>query len=485
MNDYLNIASIFERIPPHMVILSAFNFITIIALVFFERKNPEKVLKWLGVLLFLPFVGFVFYLLFGKGPYLGSRRRVLNKIEKDEKYLKLLDIQQELIGDEKQDDSVADMISFNIKENKSLCSTNNEVELITSVEDFYNELFFEIEHAKSYVHLCFFIIKRDECGKRLIDLLAKKAKEGVSVKLLYDDLGTFKTPKSFFKPIKAAGGEVYKFLPLIVNGLFSLNANYRNHRKIAVIDGKVGYTGGSNIGREYLGKKKRLSPWKDTQVRIKGIAVNMLNIRFMQDFNFASKQNCLPQIHRFDEVANKTTVQIVSDGPDLQEKGIENAYIKAIYEAKKSVWLQTPYLILDEPFKQALITAVKSGIDVKIIIPGKPDKPFVYQSTLSYAEELFEYGVEIYIYEGFIHSKVLVVDDYISSVGTFNLDTRSFKLHFEITAFIYGDSFAKKVKEDFNQTILSCKQMDDTFYKNLPLYDKFLQRLSILFSPLF
>ncbi|MEG2002919.1 MAG: cardiolipin synthase, partial [Clostridia bacterium] len=263
-----------------------------------------------------------------------------------------------------------------------------------------------------------------------------------------------------------------------------VNLNYRNHRKIVVVDGDIAYIGGSNIAKDYIGENKRLNPWRDTHIRITGNAVSMLNVRFLQDYNFASGENALQEVKYFDEEIGRELIQIVSDGPDSQSVGIETAYIKAIYSARKSVILQTPYLILDEPFKLALISAVKSGVNVKIMIPGIPDKRFVYSSTMSNAIELSQNGVEIYIHNGFLHSKTLCIDNEISSIGTFNLDIRSFKLHFEVTAFIYGEDMANQLTEDYANELKNCKIIDEEFIKNRTLYEKFKERIAILFSPL-
>lgn len=462
------------------------NLVTLIALVFFERRNPEKVIKWMGVLLFLPLLGFFFYMWFGKGPSFGNKKKVLNKVDKDKEYLAALELQSKIVDEVLKDNNlkISEMIKFNISQSKSICTPNNDVRMFVDMNEYYNVMFDEIKNAKQYVNLEFFIIKPDKYGKALVELLTEKAKSGIEIRLIYDNVGSLLLSPFFFSKLKKAGGKVEKFLPVFFP--FSMrNVNYRNHRKIVVIDGVIAYTGGCNIGKEYCGQTKRTSPWRDTQIRIIGPSVNMLNIRFLQDYNFASGEKILQDFRTYNEKQGNLPMQIVSCGPDSYEVGIESAYIKAIYSAERSVYIETPYLILDEPFKMAIITAVKSGVDVKIIIPGKPDKRFVYYSTLSFAQELVENNVKIYLYNGFIHSKVLVIDDDITSIGTFNIDIRSFKLHFEVTAFIYGNTFGQKMIEQFGKDLVCSKNMDKSYILSKSLWQRFCERIAILFSPLF
>lgn len=466
--------------------ISIFNALTILALIFFERKDPDRVIKWLGVLLFLPLVGFISYLAFGKGPSLGRRRKVLSKLELDDNYLNALSLQSKEIDNTNVDNysNVSEMIRYNIVENKSILTSNNDVKYYSDMQVHFKDLFEDIKNAKEYINIIYFIIKPDSVGKHFIDLLTQKQKEGVQVRLVYDDFGSILVNTKFFRGLKEAGGKVFPFFPFRFRP-FGGNLNYRNHRKIVVIDGDISYVGGSNIAKEYLGYDKRLTPWRDTHLRIIGNAVSMLNVRFLQDYNFASGENVVQEIKYCEETVGDEMIQIVSDGPDSQSVGIETAYIKSIYCARKSVILQTPYLVLDEPFKLALISAVKSGINVKIMIPGIPDKRFVYSSTMSNAIELYNSGVEIYIHKGFLHSKSLCIDNEISSVGTFNLDIRSFKLHFEVTAFMYGENIAECITKDFEEETKNCKMIDDKFIKDRTIFEKFKERIAILFSPLF
>ena len=468
---------------PVIWVLYFINIVTVIALIFFEKKNPTSILLWSIILLLFPFVGLVLYVLFGKGASFGKKKKFLNKYTEDEKYKKLINSQIDLIGGSDFSDNIKELIRFNLSSG-SLCSADNEAVIYTRVANFYDDIFIEIDKAKSFVNVQYYIIRSDEIGKKLIKLLAKKAQEGIKVRLLYDDLGCMFVNKSFFKELKDSGGEVYSFFPSFFK-LINRNINYRNHRKMIIIDGYTAYIGGSNIGGEYLGKNKITNPWTDCNIKFKGTAAMHLNIRFLQDFNFACKKIAEP-IPAIVQSGNKNIlpVQILSDGPDTIEGSIEQAYIKAIYNAKKKVYIQTPYLILDRAFLLALVTAVKSGIDVKVMLPSVPDKKIVYYATLSYAADLIKEGVKVYAREGFLHSKTLVVDDEICSIGSFNIDIRSFFLQFEITAFIYDKKTVSEMCAVFENDMQKCTELDNNYLINRPISQKFKEKITRLFTPI-
>ena len=459
--------------------------VTLLGMIFWERREQTSIVMWGFILFIVPF-GFVFYLLFGKGPSFGKRRKNFNALYKQDEYLELLREQFSEIDEVEEHSDALALMKFNILNNYSVATDNNRAELFTDIRAQYERMFADIEGAKQFVNVLYFIIQPDEWGRRLRDLLVKKAKEGVKVRLVYDQVGSRKLHKRFFRELRKAGGEVQVFFPSWLKYL-NRNINYRNHRKIVVIDNRVGYTGGANVGAEYIGCHKRIRPWRDTHLRIEGEAVAMLNFRFLQDYGFACKdQSFRPrecEMHPV-PVKNKLLMQIVAGGPDRAENEIEDAYVKAIYAAKKRIWMQTPYLIPDDRFLTAVKCAAKSGVDVRIMIPGVPDKPYAYYSTLSHAEELHAAGVKILMWKGFIHSKTLLVDDLISSVGTFNLDNRSFKLHFEITAFAYDKPFNQKMAKIFLQDSLDSEEMTDEYVELRPLSQRFKERLMRLLSPL-
>ena len=464
-----------------ILVLYFINVLTIFGLIFIERRSYDSLLVWIMILMFLPIIGLFLYGIFGKGPKIGKKKKFLNKIDDDQQYDNLASAQKSvLLSQSDTDSSMSRLALFNLSQKGSIITDNNDVEILRDIEGFYAKMFEDISNAKKYINILFFIIKNDLYGKKLRDLLTEKASEGVKVRLVYDHVGCARLGRRFFGKLKKAGGEVAVFLPSIFQ-LLNRNVNYRNHRKIVVIDSSIAYTGGANIGKEYTSKHKRITPWHDTHLRIKGDSVNIINLRFMQDFNFATTKPDIVE-YKTQPAAGNHVVQILSSGPDAPEESIKLSYIKAIYGAKKRIYIQTPYFIPDESFKVALITAAQSGVDVRIMIPKVPDKKYAYLCTTYYMKELLPHGVKFYLWKGFIHSKTLLVDEDITSIGTFNIDIRSFRLHFEMTTFIYGEEFAAKMQENFENDIKNSTFVPKD-YKG-PLYKRFLENIMKLFTPL-
>ncbi len=459
------------------------NLAFLFTMIFIEQNNPDKFFKWGAVLLLLPFIGFVFYLFFGKGPSISRKKNVMVKLTDDKTYAGLLEDQKVFI-DEVLDweERLENFISYNIDANGAFLAPSNNCELFTDIKAHYEDILAEISKAKNYIHICYFIWRSDEWGTKLRNILAEKAEAGVKVRVLYDDIGSLTTKNKFFDIIRKAGGEVHAFTPSRLR-YFSRNMNYRNHRKIIVIDGKIGYIGGANIGKEYLGEVKKTSPWRDSHLKVSGGILNALNLRFLQDYKFSTGKTVEFEIADISP-RGEFAMQMISSGPDSKTPRIENTYIKAIYNARKQILIQTPYLILDEAFKLALVSAVNSGVKVSIMIPGRPDKRSVYYVTMAYAIELHKKGVEILLYNGFLHAKTMLCDDEISSVGTFNLDIRSFKLHYESTALIYGEKFASVMQETYENDAKSCVIVTGKMIAERSAFDRFITRIALLFSPL-
>ena len=314
----------------------------------------------------------------------------------------------------------------------------------------------------------------------------KTRKEGLEVKLLYDGMGGRSLPRNYFKDLIQAGGEVACFFPPFVPYI-SLRINYRNHRKICIIDGTEGYVGGFNIGDEYIGYSKKFGYWRDTHSKIMGNAAKGLQWRFLLDWRFASQKELEVSERYFPNVEGKgkTGIQIVSSGPDSKWTSVKDGYFKMIINAKKKVYIQTPYFIPDDSILEALKMAGLSGVDVKVIIPDKPDHPFVYWASLSYIGELLEAGVKFYTYQdGFMHSKVIIMDDIVSSVGTANLDIRSFKLNFEVNAFMYDEEVNSKITKQIIRDLERCVEITAEGYAKRSLVVKFKESVSRLLSPI-
>ncbi|MGF7060307.1 cardiolipin synthase [Brassicibacter mesophilus] len=465
------------------------NIILAFVIIFLERKNPASTWAWLMVLLLIPNIGFILYLILGQNL---SRQKIFQyKTEEDQIIRKLLLEQishlqnNELEYNDKSMVSYQDMIHMNLISSDSIFTQDNEVKIFTDGIEKFDELIRSIEEAKDHIHMLYYIIKNDDISQKIISALTRKASEGLEVRFLYDAVGGRSLPKNFFKEFKKAGGKVASFFPFKIP-LINLRINYRNHRKLAIIDGEIGFIGGFNIGDEYLGLDKKFGYWRDTHLKIKGSSVHMIQTRFLLDWSYASKEdvNYSEKYYPIINSAGTTGIQIVSSGPDSEEEQIKNGYIKMINSAKKSVYIQTPYFIPDESVLEALRIASLSGVDVRIMFPNKPDHMFVYWATYSYIGELLKSGIKAYVYEnGFIHAKTIVVDGKLSSVGTANIDVRSFKLNFEVNAFIYDTVTSSKLKTIFEKDILYCTELTNEMYESRSRKIKFKESISRLLSP--
>lgn len=459
--------------------------------VFRERRDAGSTWAWLLVLSFIPILGFVLYLLLAQ-----NLRRIRlfhwDDLQKTgiEKVL-LSQMEQMRRGEYPFNNHVAaansDLIHMHLNENQAILTDDNHVEIFTDGREKFERLFQDIEEAKVYIHIQYYIIQRDVLGKKLISLLTKKAKEGVKVRLLYDELGSRKLTKGFFKAFREAGGEAEAFFPSKLR-FINLRLNYRNHRKLVIIDGDIGYVGGFNVGDEYLGLNSRFGYWRDTHLRIQGEAVYAMQVRFILDWNQAShhydityEPNLFPKINSPGNVG----IQIVTSGPDSRYEHIKNGYIKMISSAKKSIYIQTPYFIPDASLLDALRIAALSGVKVHLMIPDKPDHPFVYWATLSNIGEMLNIGANVYLYNnGFIHAKTIIIDEMIASVGTANIDVRSFKLNFEVNAFLYDEQLAKQLTHIFHQDMEVSSQLTMKQYLERSRWIKFKESISRLLSPI-
>lgn len=462
--------------------------------VFFERRNPASTWAWLLVLLFIPILGFIVYMIFGRN---SKREKMFREKEKydQEVYYKYLfhdvhsaekvKLQKEFIenkGKLVDAEYVTDLAHLHLNSGNWM-TFNNQVEYFNNGKDKFESLVQDIRNAKKFIHLEYYIWRGDRLGTRLVEELTKKAAEGVEVRILYDGIGNARLPKYFFDKFHDAGGYTAAFLPRFV-----VRLNYRNHRKLAIIDGEIGYIGGFNVGDEYLGIVKRYGPWRDTHLRFRGDAIDQMQMRFIKDWNFTAKNGIIqlsekyfPKRPQFDGVRT----QIVSSGPDTQWKNVRNGYFKMINEAESHVYLTTPYFVPDDGIFEALRVAALSGLDVRIIIPGNPDHFFVYWASMSYLGELLEAGVKVYQYEkGFIHAKVLTIDGTVASVGSANMDIRSFDLNFEVNAFMYDEVITKVLEEDFMNDLRCCVEITKEWYHRRRWWFKVHEAIARLISPM-
>lgn len=472
-----------------LVILFVINILLAMLLVFFERRNPTSTWAWLVILLILPGIGFMLYLLLGQNFH---RAKMFDlKIEEDALHKKLLYQNEQLIEsklaiNDPEARRYIDMVRMNYKYSNALYTQNNGVRIFTNGEQKFTQLLEDIRSAKHHIHLGYYIYMPDRIGNEILEALISKAKKGVKVRLLYDAMGGRTIPKHFFDELKSAGGKVAIFFPSKIPH-FNIRINYRNHRKIAIFDGKVGYVGGFNIGDEYLGRSKKFGYWRDTHLRICGDAVDSLQKRFLLDWRYASDEEIHFQKKYFQvkDGCGTTGIQIVSSGPDAEEQQIKNGYLKMIQSAKKFIYIQSPYFIPDDSIIESLRIASLSGVDVRIMIPNMPDHPFVYWGTYSYVGDLIKSGVRSYKYnKGFLHAKTIVVDGEIASVGTANMDIRSYKLNFEVNAFIYDHNVAGDLERIFKEDIKESEEITNELYNQRSRTIQFKESIARLLSPI-
>jgi len=471
------------------IIILIVNIILAFIVIFLSRKNPSATWAWVLVLMFVPIVGFILYLFLGQDL---RKTRVFSRKE-DEDIKKLESRYQKLLTEESRgniDPAVEkdkDLIRLHLQNADAIFTHNNRIQILKNGQEKFPVLIKALKAAKQHIHMEYYIIRNDEIGREVRDILASKAREGVEVRLLYDGMGCLHLRRSFFKPIIDAGGKVAVFYPPFLPYV-NIRLNYRNHRKITVIDGKQAFIGGLNLGDEYMGRSARYGFWRDTHFRIEGSAVDFLQLWFISDWEFASKSD-LPFSDRYfpkKEIVGSAGIQIVPSGPDSKWASIHQGYFKMIVNAEKSVYIQTAYFIPDDSLSEALKTAALGGVDVRIMIPGKKDHPFVHWASTSYLSDLLDSGVKAYIYnyDRFMHTKAVMVDGRIASVGSANFDIRSFQYNFEINAVVYDPATVSQLERQFREDMKQCIELTRELYDSRNLFIRIRESVSRLISPL-
>jgi cardiolipin synthase len=452
-----------------------------------EKRDISAAWAWLFVMLLLPGIGFIIYLFFG---WKLNQRQIFDL--KAQKRLGISDMAEYQKRNPKNKPTLDtnlenDLVQMFLNTDNAILTTKNDLKIFTDGHEKFNSLFEDLKKAKHHINIEYFTIYDDQLGKKLRKILVQKAREGVQVRVLYDLFGSKGSKQKFFKELIQAGGEVTPFMKSKL-GYYSFRINFRNHRKIVVIDGSVGYIGGFNIGDQYLGRNKRFGNWRDTHLRLEGSVVLQLQSRFFMDWNASAKRQKVQfSLDYFSQsnVQNNIPMQIVSSGPENDVQKIKQGYIKMIMGAKHSIWIETPYFIPDDALMEALLIAIRSGIEVRIVIPQMPDHPFVYRATEYYVQQLLKAGARIYSYQnGFMHAKTIVVDNMITSVGSANWDIRSFKLNFEANAFMYDPKVAEQIIATIKNDLKDARELDEEYFKQQSSWKKFRQLASRLISPI-
>lgn len=453
-----------------------------ISVMLLENRNPIKSLSWILVLVFLPVLGLFFYILFGQDyrkRKIISRKSIQRITSRPCAAINIKNIDKENI-----DKSYLKLIHLLKRNSESSAYISNKIKVYAEGDEIFRSIFEAIESAKNHIHIEFFIFKNDKISNQLRELLIKKSREGVRVRMIYDYVGSFNLPKSYIQSLQVAGVYVNAFLPLRLR-LRRSKINYRNHRKLIIIDGLVGFTGGVNIADRYIYGNK-LGKWRDTVVRIEGPGVHAIQKLFLIDWYFV-EQKVITEEKYFPKpkTYGKNLVQIVASGPDTDWESIMQGMCMAIMSAKHYVFIHTPYFMPNEIVNSSIQMAALSGVNVQLMIPEQSDARLTDLSTSSYLQGMMEAGVRVFKYQkGMLHSKTIVIDDFISIVGTSNIDERSFKQNFEVNAFIYDEKTALEMKELFMDDLEFCKELNLIEWNNRKRKEKLKESFARLFSPL-
>ena len=477
------------------------NLLLSVVIVFFQRRDPKAVWTWLLALYFIPGFGILLYLLFGQDFHKSKMFRIKNledkmrySVESQEEMLRSFNhenLEDPLVRD------YGDLIMYNLKTSGCVMTVYNELEIFTDGEAKFEDLRRSLRQARHFIHIQYYIIKNDELFDSIVPILIDRVRNGVEVRILYDGMGGRFMPQKRWEQLEKAGVKVGVFFPALL-GRLNLRINYRNHRKIVVIDGNIGYVGGFNIGREYISRDPKFGYWRDTHLRITGDAVVSLQIRFALDWNYATHENLFTNMAYFEpqdradlvramQTGEKRllAIQIVASGPDTLDRQIRNNYLELFHKARKNIYIQTPYFVPDDTILSALKIAARSGVDVRLMIPCKPDHPFVYWATYSYAGDLLQAGARCYVYDnGFLHAKGVMVDGRVSCYGTANMDIRSFELNFEVNATIYDEEVTRELEEIFRNDLYHCREITPEVYEKRSLLIRVKEQGSRLVSPL-
>lgn len=451
--------------------------LAIIGVVLSENRNPVKSLAWITVLLAIPGVGILLYLFFGRSI---KNTRMISR--RNKRRLR----QSEAAGVSNADisglnDSERQQVEMGRALTGAVFHTGNSVEVFNDGESKFRSLLADIESARSYIHLQYYIIADDATGTQLADALLRKAAEGVKVRVIYDHIGSFGTSNSFFRRLREGGVETHPFFR-VTFPLLATRINWRNHRKICVIDGRVGYIGGMNIADRYL-TGGPFNKWRDTHLRITGPAVVSLQYSFAVDWSFMGN----PLITESVDMTPRgdASMQMLRSGPTSEWSNVEFMMLKAIGNARKRVYIQTPYFLPTEGMLRALQTAAFARVDVRVMIPARSDSRILTYASGSYIMECLRAGIKIYLYEaGMIHSKTMIVDDTFSGVGSANIDFRSFEHNFEATMFIYSADINSQLRKQFLADQRESTRIRESDWRHRPITQKALESVTRLLSPI-
>lgn len=456
-------------------------------ILFLEHRRPQRAVAWLSLLYcFPPFVLLIYYVLgrdYKRRKHLKASAAAGGLACHARERSRLVTVPEETGNPEFQ--CHEDLLRMLAALTKSPVTGRNATEILIDGKDTYEAMLEAVEAAREHIHLEVYILRDDGIGGLFRDALIRKARQGVKVRVLCDGLGSHKLGRRFVQTLKTAGIEVHFFLPLMTSipaGRF----NFRNHRKILVVDGVIGFTGGINIGDDYLGKDPSMGYWRDTHIRLEGDAVYFLQRMFLEDWQLASGERLShPRLFPVHKCTGEEGVQIIGSAPEDDIDASLAMIIGAVNAAKQRIWIETPYFIPDPAVLRSLKNAVLRGADVRLIIPDKPDSKLVYKASLSYAEDLLDAGVKFYRYtKGFMHAKVWVADSLLASVGTVNMDLRSYYSNFELSAVLLDPSRIEQLANRFLLDLEECEPIEYEAFRQRGTKERMKEEICRLLSPL-
>lgn len=467
-----------------------FLFVVVLTIrILLDNKPPEVSVAWLLAIYFLPYLGAAIYLLSGVN---WKKKKIMKQLPEKtfQTFLgPVLEQQMEFMRGEWDNinNDIAKNISLALKSGNAIITLHNSVELYYRGDPFFEDLIRDIENAEDSIHMEFFIYRSDELGRRIREILEKKTKEGVKVRMIFDGVGCFNTMSWKFKrELKESKIDARYFLNPM-NVLSGRLLNYCNHRKIVVIDGKIGYTGGMNIGLEYLNGGQRFHSWRDSHIRVEGEAVQMLQGVFLSDWHNSGGDSI--QDARFFPVADRDKrqlpMQVVCSGPDSDWNSLRMMFANLIHNANERIYIQSPYFVPEQTIMNALITAALGGVEVNLMMTGVPDKRIPFWVAYTYFEELLNAGVNLYLYKGgFFHSKTMTIDDIMATIGSCNMDVRSFHLDYEVNTFFYDDKIAGELIEKFHEDSAECRKISRSDIWDLTFWGRLRNSIFRIMAPL-
>ncbi|MEZ3549930.1 MAG: cardiolipin synthase [Muribaculaceae bacterium] len=464
-----------------VILLYSVMVIASVVVVLRENRNPIRALSWVVALIFLPGIGLVFYLFFGrslKGVHMISRR---NKRKLMQDYSpRRVDIRQMELSAEQRS-----LVILSHSLGRSPFTANNELEIFTDGPSKFASLKRDLENAKRSILLQYYIFLDDRIGNEIADILIRKSKEGLIVKVIYDHVGSFSARNKFFRKMQDAGVDTHPFFKVTFPQLAN-RINWRNHRKIVVIDEEIGYIGGMNIADRYVYGSPEDRPWRDTHFRVRGDIIESLIYSFVIDWNFLKKDPEMPKVVPAPVTLNNSTgVQLLTSGPTETWNNLSMVFLKAISSARKTIYIQTPYFLPTDALLSALQSAALAKVDVRIMMPEKTDSVLLHYASFSYITQCLKAGIKVYLYEpGMLHAKAMIIDDELVTAGSTNFDFRSFENNFECNLFIYDSCINRTMRDIFFSDLQNCRKLRLSEWRHRPLSQRFLESLLRLVSPI-